>query len=74
MPLTFQTKERFHYNWDLKKREDLRNSLVLLKVTVLWHVARWVSCVPPHDTLPALLDFKGSKPHELYKPKTDAIC
>ena len=34
------------YHSDLKKREDLRYSLVLLGVTPLWHVAQWVSRAP----------------------------
>ena len=48
------------YHEDLKKREDLRNSLVLLGVTPLWHVAQWVSRAPPHHTLPAFLNLNGS--------------
>ena len=43
------------YHKDLKKQEDLRNSLVSLGVTPLWHVAQWGSRAPPHHTLPAFL-------------------
>ena len=46
----------------LKNREtwaQLRNSLVLLGVVELWHVAQWVSCAPPHNTLPAFLNLSG---------------
>ena len=47
------------YQLDLKKRRDLRNSLVLLGVNRLWHVAQWVSRAPPHHTLPAFLNLSG---------------
>ena len=39
------------------KKEDLRNSLVLIGVTPLWHVAKWVSRAPPHRTLPTFLNL-----------------
>ena len=44
-------------NFDSK---NLRNSLALLGVTALWHVAQWVSRTPPHHTLPAFVNFNGS--------------
>ena len=47
------------YHQDLKKREDLRNSLILLGVTPLWHVAQWVSRAQPYHTLPAFLNLYG---------------
>ena len=47
------------YHYDLKKQGDLRNSLVLLGVTLLWHVAQWVSRAPPHHTLSAFLNLNG---------------
>ena len=37
----------------------MRNSLVLLGVTPLWHVAQWVSRAPPHHTLPAFRNHNG---------------
>ena len=43
----------------MKKQENLRNSLVLLGVSLLWHVAQWVSRAPPHHTLPAFLNLNG---------------
>ena len=49
------------YHKDLKKQGDLRNSLVLLGVTQLWHVAQWVSRAPPHHTLPAFLNLYGTR-------------
>ena len=52
-------KWKMIYHQDLKKQGDLRNSLVLLGVTVLWHVAQWVSRAPPHHTLPAFLNLNG---------------
>ena len=60
-------QEMAHPRWnfilchlDLKKQGDLRNSLVLLGVTQLWHVAQWVSRAPPHYTLPAFQNLNGS--------------
>ena len=44
-----------------KKAERFENSLVLLGVTLLWHVAEWVSRAPPHHTLPAFLNLNGTK-------------
>ena len=49
----------FNNNLDLRKREDLRNSLVLLGVTVLWDVAQWVSRAPQNHTLPAFWNLNG---------------
>ena len=43
-----------------KKQGDFRNSLVLLGLTPLWHVAQWVSRAPPHHTLPAFLNLNGT--------------
>ena len=34
--------------------------MVLLGVTLLWHVAQWVSRAPPHHTLPSLLNLNGT--------------
>ena len=51
---------RHMYHVDLKKRGDLGNSLVLLGVTLLLHVAHWVSRAPPHNTLPAFLNLNGT--------------
>ena len=42
-----------------EKQGDLRNSLVLLGVTLLRHVAQWVSRAPQHHTLPAILNLNG---------------
>ena len=42
-----------------KKQGDLRNSFVLLEVTALWHVAKWVSRAPPHHTIPTFLNLNG---------------
>ena len=42
---------------DLEKQGDIRNSLVLLGVTPLWHVAQRVSPASPHHTLPAFLNL-----------------
>ena len=36
-----------------------RNSLVLLGVTLLWHMAQWVSRAPSHHTLPSFLNLNG---------------
>ena len=47
------------YQKDLKKQGVLRNSLVLPGVTLLWHVAHWVSRAPPHHALPAFLNLNG---------------
>ena len=47
------------FHEDLKKRGDLRNSLVLLGVTPLWHVAQWVARAPPHHSVPAFLNPHG---------------
>ena len=44
-----------------KKREDLRNFLVLLGVTALWHVAQWLSRAPPNHILPAFLNHNGRR-------------
>ena len=44
---------------DLEKQGDPRDCFVLVTVTLLWHVAKWVSCAPPHHTLPTFLNLKG---------------
>ena len=38
----------------------MRNSLIELGVTLLFHVAQWVTRAPPHHTLPAFLNLNGS--------------
>ena len=38
----------------------MRNSLVLLGVTQLWHVAQWFSRAQPHHTLPAFPNLNGT--------------
>ena len=38
----------------------MRNSLVLLGVALLWHVAQWVSRAPPHHTIAAFLNLNGT--------------
>ena len=43
-----------------KKAGRFENSLVLLGVTQLWHVAQWASRAPPDHTLPAFLNLNGS--------------
>ena len=43
-----------------KKQGDLRDSLVSLGVTPLWHMAQWVFRAPPHNTLPAFQNLNGS--------------
>ena len=50
---------KINYNLDLKNQEDLRNSLFLLGVTPLWHVAQWVSRATTHHSLPAFLYLNG---------------
>ena len=48
---------KFKYNVDLNTQQgDLRNSLVLLGVTLL-HFAQWGSCAPPHLTHSAFLNL-----------------
>ena len=42
-----------------KKQEDFRNSLFLLWVTTLWHMAQRISRAPPHHTLPVFLNRNG---------------
>ena len=51
---------KFNYHKDLNKQGDLRNSLILVGVTPLWHVAQWVSRAPQHHTIPAFLDLNGT--------------
>ena len=38
----------------------MKNSLVLLGITPLSHVAQRVSLAPPHNTLPAFINLNGS--------------
>ena len=59
--------EKIHYE-ELKelplrseKQGDLRNSLVLLGVTGLWHMAQWVSLALPHHTLPTFRNLNGTR-------------
>ena len=47
------------YHKDLKKQGDLRNSVVLLGLTPLWHVPQWVSRAPTHHTSPVFLTLNG---------------
>ena len=49
----------FLYYKDLEKQEDLRDCFVLLTVTQLWAVTKWVSRAPPHHNLPAFLNLNG---------------
>ena len=58
--LASQPSDIFSYHSDLKNRDDLTNSLVLLGVTPLWQVAQWVSRVPPHHTLSASPNLNGT--------------
>ena len=51
----------FLYHWDLKKRGDLRKSLVLLGVSQLRYVSQWVSRAPEHYTFPAFLNLNGTE-------------
>ena len=51
----------YMYPQDLKKQGEFSNSLVLLGVTPLWHVAQWVFRAPPQHTLPAFLNLDGMK-------------
>ena len=40
-----------------KNKRNLRNSLDLVGVALIWHVAHWVSRAPPYHTLPVLLNL-----------------
>ena len=62
---SWQTLHVIHH-LDLKMQEDLRNSLVLLGVTPLWHVAQWVSHAPPH------ISFNTS-PDPAFIPKINSV-
>ena len=44
----------------------MRNSLVLLGVASLWHVAQWVSRAPPQHTLTAFLNHNGIIPYKIF--------
>ena len=58
-----------NYNKDLQKQGDLRNSLVLLGVTPLWHVAQWVSCAPPPSCFSKSKRYKQSSKDQRLGPK-----
>ena len=57
----FKLEFYFYYQKDLEKQGDLRDCLVLLTVTQLWHVAQWVSRAPPHHILPVFLNLNATE-------------
>ena len=57
-----------YYTIRILKSGEIWETPWLLGVTLLWHVAQWVSLAPLHHTLPAFLNLNGILNH-FYIPK-----